>query len=77
MKNSNLHILFVIDKSNYNNPVLSNDDKPLEIFIKKFILIWKGLWEYVHNQRDYTNDKKDRYLRIKAGYMSFFVRIMM
>lgn len=41
---------------------IKNEERPIEIFIKKLAENWRGFWDYIYYQSSYSDEKKSKYL---------------
>lgn len=43
---------------------LSDENRPIEIFIEKLVENWKGFWDYIYSKSNYTEERKNKYLEL-------------
>lgn len=43
---------------------ISDENRPLKIFIQKLVENWKGFWEYIYNNNSYSPEKVNNYLSL-------------
>lgn len=47
---------------------LSDQNRPLQIFIEKLVKNWKEFWSYIYSKSNYTREKEDYYLSLIIIY---------
>jgi len=43
---------------------ISDEKRPLRIFIEKLVKNWRGFWDYIYSKSNYTKEKEDYYLSL-------------